>query len=102
MIKYKLIDAISVPLTISVASKKDGYVRYGYTRLEPHKWYEVPEGDDVLLTSLKNAKSKKGYSVELENLLSECGADYKVEYCQSCGGKVRKIEYYVIEVVENE
>lgn len=102
MVTYKLIDAIKVPLTISVASKKDGYVRYGYTRLEPNKVYEVPEGDTVLLNSLKNAKSKKGYSEKLEALLQECGANYKVEYCQSCGGKVRKIEYYVIEVMENE
>lgn len=102
MATYKLIDAITVPITLSVATQKSGYVRYGYMRLEPNKVYEVPEGDDIMLTSLKNAKSKKPYSEDLENSLIACGATYKVEYCKSCGGRVRKIEYYVVEVNENE
>lgn len=102
MATYKLIDAITVPLTLSIATRKGGYVHYGYIRLEPNKVYEVPEGDDLMITSLKNCKSKKPYSETLEETLKACGATYKTEYCKSCGGKVRKIEYYVVEVNEDE
>lgn len=100
MAYYKLIDAITVPMTINIATRQNGYTKYGHIRLEPHKEYEIPN-DDLLLKSLKTATSRQKYSEELEKLLEETGATYKVELCKSCGGKVKKIVYNVVEVIDD-
>lgn len=100
MAQYKLIDAISIPMTLNVATTQGKITRYGHIRLEPGKLYELPTDDVALVNSLRNAKTKKRYTPELEDLLAKTGADYQVVMCKACGGKVRKLEYHVVEVIE--
>lgn len=65
----------------------------------PGEWYQV---DDVgLLNILKGkAKVKKAYSQDLENTLKGKGVPYEVVKCKTCGGRVTKIEYSVLEIEE--
>lgn len=67
--------------------------------LDPNTDYDLPD-DPVLVESLKKATSIKPYSDELKDSLEECGAKYKVNMCPSCGGRVKKIEFHLVEVVE--
>lgn len=100
MAQYKLVDVIEFPLTINVATKSHGYTKYGHMKLYPGKLYELPEDDLPLVNSLRNAKLKKTYSSELEAALKKAGVNYEVKMCQSCGGRVKKIEYPVVEIIE--
>lgn len=99
----KLIDAIETPQTLNLAESKvvngKRIAVYKPRRFLPGKKYEVPD-DPVFIQSLKNCKQKVKYTPETEATLKECGSSYEVVYCKSCGGRVRKIEYHVIEVVE--
>lgn len=96
---YKLIDAINTPKDLSVVTRNGSAVRYGRMRLEPKKKYEIPE-DKTLWESILNAKEKTRWTKEREDLLKETGAKYSVVRCKSCGGRVLKLEYNVVEVVD--
>lgn len=95
---YKLIDAIDVPKNLSVVTRKGSAVRYGKIRLDPGKKYEIPE-DETLLKSLKDAMETTRYTPEREAALKACHANYEKKVCKSCGGKVLKLVYHVVEVV---
>lgn len=99
MAYYKLIDAVDVPRTVTVATRENNRTEYKRIRLEPHKKYELPS-DTLLLEELKKATLRVKYSPEYEEILKKCGARYEVKLCPSCGGRVRKIEYHIVEVVE--
>ena len=100
MAKYKLVGAIDVPMTLNVATLSNGYKKYGHIRIMPGKVYELPENDPPLVNSLKKAKLKKNYSVDIEQALIKAGVPYEVKMCASCGGRVKKIEYPVVEIIE--
>lgn len=102
MTQYKLIDAISAPVVLyRLAAKPRNVITYdNHMRLEPKKVYVMPE-DEVLAHSLTNYTEEKRYSAELEEALKACNADFEIKLCKSCGGKVRKIKYKVIEVIES-
>jgi len=97
--KYRLISAIEVPVTLYMFPQTVGTkVTYNhYMRLEPNKVYET--NDEAQINYLTNKKERIKYRAEFEQALKDCNAEYEVIYCKSCGGKVRKIEYKVIEVV---
>lgn len=96
---YKLVDVIDVPLTLNVARKVNGYTKYGHIRLNPNTKYEIPT-EEGLLDSLKEATTKVKWTKELEEAMKAANVDYKIVQCPSCGGRVKKIEYHVVEVVE--
>lgn len=102
MTHYKLIDAISVPITMyHLASKPRNVITYdNYMRLEPGKTYVMPE-DEILAKSITNYKVEHRYTAELEDALKACNAEYEVRLCKSCGGRVKKIKYKIVEVIEN-
>ena len=100
--KYKLISAETVPITLYMVPVTNGArVTYNhYLRLEPGVVYET---DDLAqINYLKNKTTKVRYSETIERALKESGAEYNIEYCKSCGGRVKKIEYHNIEVVEDD
>lgn len=101
MASYKLIDAISVPITLyNLAARPRNIITHdNHMRLEPHKTYVMPD-DEILANSLKKATTERKYTRELEQALQDCNAEYEIKLCKSCGGKVRKIKYKVIEVIE--
>lgn len=102
MANFKLIDAISVPMTMyHLASKPKNVITYdNHMRLEPKKLYKLPE-DEILAKSIRNYTVQHRYTPELEDALKACNATYEVKLCKSCGGKVKKIKYNIIEVIED-
>lgn len=104
MTKYKLNKAENVQVTINnVAVTKviggRSVVTYSnYIRLVPDKVYETD--DEAMLNFFRNYKRKVRYNSHLEEVLKANGVPYEVEYCRSCGGKVKKISYRVVEVME--
>lgn len=98
----KLIDAIATPQTLNLARTKDygGRKVASYTpvRFLPGEKYEVPD-DDLFLQSILNCKKLENYTPEKEAALKGCGCSYEVKMCRSCGGRRKKIEYNVLEVI---
>mgnify|MGYP002517207590 CR=1 FL=1 len=55
---------------------------------------------DAQITYLKEHKVKVRYNAEIERSLSDAGIPFEVIRCKSCGGRIRKIEYRNVEVIE--
>ena len=104
MTQYRLNKAENVQVTINnVAKTKQingkAIVTYSnYIRLVPGKVYKTD--DEAMLNFFRNYKRKVRYNSELERTLRSNGVPYDIEYCRSCGGKVKKISYRVVEVME--
>lgn len=100
---YKLIDCVDTQQKINVTETlPNGRIRYTYIKISPgeKKSLEEKGNDESFMTSLlKNSIVRKNYTAQLEELLKSANVDYTIEYCKSCGGKVRKLAYSVIEVV---
>lgn len=97
---YKLIDAIQSPKTLSVVTRNGSSIKYGTLRLEPGKKYELPD-DDVLLKAIKDATELVKYTPSLEEALNSSGTEYEKIKCSSCGGRVLKLRYHVVEVIDD-
>lgn len=106
MTKYRLNKAEKVSVTINnVARTKvmngKAIVTYSnYIRLVPDKVYETD--DEAMLNFFRGYKRKVRYNAELEEALKKNGVPYETEYCKSCGGRIKKISYRVVEVMDNE
>lgn len=104
--KYRLNKAEKVQVTINNVAKtkiingKSVVTYSNYIRLTPGVVYETD--DDAMVNFFRNYKRKVRYNAELEQALKQNGVPYDVEYCKSCGGKVKKISYRVVEVMDNE
>lgn len=104
MTKYKLNDAENVQVTINnVAKTKEingkAIVTYSnYIRLAPNKVYETD--DEAMLNFFRQYRRKVRYNSNLEEVLRLHDVPYEIEYCRSCGGRVKKISYAVVEVME--
>lgn len=104
MTQYRLNKAETVPVTINHIAKTKiingkAIVTYNnFTRLAPDKVYETD--DEAMLDFFRTYRRKERYSASLETALKESGVPYEIEYCRSCGGKVKKISYQMIEVLE--
>lgn len=105
MAQYKLIDAISVatmlrPLSMTVQYGAKKIVKHdGFMTLVPKELYQTD--DPVLTESLKAFTFDQRYNKTLEDALKAAGAEYQIEHCRSCGGRIRKIKYHPVEVIEN-
>lgn len=86
-----------VPQTVNVRGKAI-VTHSNYARLVPGKIYETD--DEAMLDFFRNYKRKVRYSTQLEQVLKDNDVSYEVEYCRSCDGKVKKISYRVVEVME--
>lgn len=100
MKKIKLYDGIDGTVALSVIKNVRGIPTYGHERLFPGKVYETD--DKLLLESLSKATKEKQYSPQLEEHLKSHNIPYEVTSCKSCGGRVKKLKYHVIEVIEDE
>lgn len=106
MVKIRLNKAERVPITINTVPKtktingRDIVTWNNYIRIAPN---EVLKTDDkALIEFLEGYKIKLRYNAELEKALQQNGVPYEVEYCKSCGGRIRKISYRPIEVIKDE
>lgn len=104
MAEYRLNKAEKVQVTINnVAVTKEingkKVVTYSnYIRLAPGKIYKTD--DEAMLNFFRAYKRKVRYNAELEKALKENNVPYELEMCRSCGGKVKKISYHMVEVME--
>lgn len=94
--QYWLIDGIDTPQTLKVSWREGNHIRYGKTTLEPGKKYDT-NGDDVLEKSLMQSTISKVHTKQLKDRLDAAGISYKETKCQSCGGRVKKLEYKIIQ-----
>lgn len=94
---YRLIDGVDTFQRINVVLTENGKAKYTTTTLYPGKVYEL-EDDDRFINSLRVAKVKKPYSDALKNTLEASGVPYEVEQCKSCGGRIKKLVYGIVEV----
>lgn len=103
MTKYRLNKAENVPITINMVAKtkkignREVVTYNNYMRLAPNTEYETD--DEAMIEFFKGYKVKIRYNAELENALEANDVPYEVEYCKSCGGKVKKISYHPVEVM---
>lgn len=104
MTKYRLNKAENVQVTINNVARtkkvngKDIVTYSNYIRLTPNKIYETD--DEATLNFFRNYKRKVRYNENLEVALKSNGVAYEIENCRSCGGRVRKIVYKVVEVFD--
>lgn len=103
MAKYKLNDAEKVRILINNVAKtktingREIVTYSNYINLVPGEVYETD--DEAMLTFLENYERKVRYNTEIEEALKRNNVPYEVEYCKSCGGKIKKISYKVVEVI---
>lgn len=106
MTKYRLNKAERVQYTVNNVAKTKvingkSIVTYSnYMRLAPNTIYE--SDDEAMLMFFREHKRKVRHNAELERALKENGVPYELEMCRSCGGRVKKISYHPIEVMDNE
>lgn len=104
MAKYKLIGAEKVRVLINNVAKtkqingKDVVTYSNYINLVPGVVYET--NDEAMLNFFKSYKRKVRYNSELESALKQHKVPYDIEFCRSCGGKVKKISYHPVEVLK--
>ena len=100
--KYRLISVETEPVVLRMFPQTlKGHVSYGhYIKLIPGKMYETD--DPAQIEYLKEHRERVRHNAGLEKLLKEANVPYEVIRCKSCGGRVKKIEYNNVEVIENE
>lgn len=102
--KYRLNKAEKVPITLYNVAKtkkingKDIVTYSNYIRLIPNEEYETD--DKAMIDWFKAYKRKVKYKTEIENALKGANVPYETEMCRSCGGRVKKIVYQVVEVFD--
>lgn len=102
--KYRLNKAESKPITINnVACTKlingRSVVTYSnFIKLIPNKVYT--SDDQAMLNFFRGYKARVRYTESLENALKQFGVPYEIEYCKSCGGRIRKLKYQLVEVLD--
>lgn len=104
MAKYRLNKAETVQTTINnvavtkIINGKEIVTYSNYIRLVPDKVYESE--DKAMLDFFRNYKRKVRHTAGIEEALKSAGVPYEIEYCRSCGGRVKKISYKVVEVLD--
>lgn len=97
--KIRLISIIENRTKIDVVYKENGITKYTYITLDPGVEYELPN-DPLFIASVKGSKFKKFYDRNMEMKLKSANIPYEVEMCKSCGGRVKKLVYNPLEVIE--
>ena len=104
MTEYRLNKAEKVRVLINNVAKTKiingkSIVTYSnYINLVPGVVYKTD--DEAMLNFFRNYKRKVHYNSEIERALKENNVPYEIEMCRSCGGKIKKISYRPVEVME--
>lgn len=102
--KYRLNAAETVPVTLYNIAKtkringKDIVTYSNYIRLIPGEEYETD--DEAMAKWFKAHRRKAKYTPTLANALRDNNVPFDVEFCRSCGGKIKKISYQIVEVYD--
>ena len=95
----KLYDGINERMTIPAWERNGIQNRYAPKLFIPKQIYHL-WGDDVLERSLQGHKVERSYTKELEAGLKEHGVPYEIRQCRSCGERMKKLVYPVVEIKE--
>lgn len=104
MTRYRLNKAEKTTATINNVAKtkvingRDIVTYSNYIRLEPGKVYETD--DEAMLNFFRSHKRLVRYNADIEKALADNGVPYDIEYCKSCGGRIKKISYQLVEVFD--
>lgn len=104
MTEYRLNKAEKVRVLINNVAKTKiingkAVVTYSnYINLVPGVTYKTD--DEAMLNFFRNYKRKVRYNAELERALTQNDVPFEVEMCKSCGGRIKKISYRPVEVIE--
>lgn len=102
--KFRLNSAEKVAVTLYHVPKtktingKDIVTWNNFIRLVPNE--EKVTDDEALIQYLRDYRRKVKHTSQLENLLKSKGVPYETEMCKSCGGRVKKIKYQLVEVYD--
>ena len=104
MTKYRLNSAERVQVRIDHVAKtkiingKSVVTYSNYINLVPGKTYETD--DEAMLSFFRAYRRKVRYNAELERALKQHNVPYEIESCRSCGGRIKKISYQIVEVLD--
>ena len=96
---YALVKGIETPQKFNIWRMKNGIRTRETMRLIPNTKYAL-EDDELFKQSLKELTIRQSYSKPLEEKLKSLSILAKSVVCHSCGGKITKLEYCPVEVVE--
>lgn len=103
--KYRLNSAEKVAVTlfyVPQTTNRNGknIVTYSpnFMKLVPGEEYETD--DKAMIEYFKSYRQKAKYTKDLEHTLEKNGVPYEIEMCKSCGGRVKKIKYQLVEVYD--
>ena len=89
---------------IPIYETTKGRGRYTYVVLKPDFDYSLDDepvlGNEDFINSLRKYEIKKTYDPRLEEKLKLLGIKYRTEMCKSCGGRIKKIFYKPVEIIE--
>lgn len=104
MAKYRLNKAERVQATINNVAKTKiingkPIINYSnFIKLAPGKEYETD--DEAMIAFFKAYRREVRWNAEIERALKENDVPYELKYCKSCGGRIKKIRYPLVEVTE--
>ena len=104
MTEYRLNKAEKVRVLINNVAKtkiingKSVVTYSNYINLVPGVIYKTD--DEAMLNFFRNYKRKVRYNAELERALTQNDVPFEIEMCKSCGGRIKKISYRPVEVIE--
>lgn len=104
MTKYRLNNAETRTVAINHVAKTKmingrPIVTYSnYIRLIPGEVYQTD--DEAMLSFFRQYKVKIRYTAEAERALQEAGVPYDTELCPTCGGRIKKLVYRQVEVLD--
>ena len=102
--KYRLNKAETSPVTLYQVPKTKNIggrnvITYtNWMRLIPGEEYVTD--DEATIEWLKDYRRKVRYNKSVENALNNAGVPYDLELCRSCGGRIKKISYNLMEVYD--
>lgn len=102
--KYRLNSAENISVTLYNVAKtktvngKDIVTYSNYIKLVPGTEYETD--DKALIDWFKAYRREVRYSKSLEDTLKANDVPYELKMCRSCGGRIKKISYQMVEVTE--
>lgn len=97
---YKLIDAMSSSVSLNLPYNAKGKRVYKFYTLYPGTKYSEHADDPLFISALKDAHKRIPYTPAMEAALKRQGAKYEVVNCKVCGGRAKKIDVWLVEVVE--
>lgn len=104
MTQYRLNKAETVTCTITpfpqtkVIRGREVVTWSNSIRLVPGKLYETD--DKAMIDFFRSYKRDVRYNADLENRLKAYDVPYEIKYCKVCSGRVKKISYRVVEVID--